>query len=202
MEAAALLKDKMRALRLCGHHLTATEGPLANEDITVQPSERCWIMYELSLDALGSWASLPDIVSAAVIILTRGPGEPQCDRPVPALGPLVCFRARVLPTPPFQTPFEASPAPGGIMQERGEGSLHECVSATRLMSLSVITTQWIGPCREPCAVMRWPALLPPAPSEVDHCCFVSICYAGGEGGRWDWGLLGFEARSVDLLFAA
>lgn len=41
MEAAALLKDKMRALRLCGHHLTATESPLANEDITVQPSERC-----------------------------------------------------------------------------------------------------------------------------------------------------------------
>lgn len=35
------------------------------------------------------------------------------------------------------------------MQERGEGSSDECVSATPLMSPSVITTQWIGLRREP-----------------------------------------------------
>lgn len=62
-------------------------------------------MYELSLDALGSWASLPDIVSAAVIRLARGPGEPQCDRPVPMPGPLVCFLSQSLTDSPLSKPL-------------------------------------------------------------------------------------------------
>lgn len=60
-------------------------GSPTNEDITVQPSERCWIMYELSLDALGSSASLPDIVSAGVIRVERT-WKPQCGRPVATPG--------------------------------------------------------------------------------------------------------------------
>lgn len=70
-------------------------GSPTNEDITVQPSERCWIMYELSLDALWSKASLPDIVSAGVIRLAWT-WEPQCGCPVPAQGPLVFIWARGL----------------------------------------------------------------------------------------------------------
>lgn len=60
-------------------------GSPTNEDITVQPSERCWIMYELSLDALGSSASLPDIVSAGAIGLERT-WKPQCGCPVATPG--------------------------------------------------------------------------------------------------------------------
>lgn len=54
-------------------------------------------------------------------------------------------------------PFEPLPAPRDDAGE-GEGSSDECVSATPLMSFSVITTQWIGPCHEPCVVKQWPAV--------------------------------------------
>lgn len=54
-------------------------------------------------------------------------------------------------------PFEPFPAPGDGAGE-GEGSSDECVSATPLMSFSVITTQWIGLCHEPCVVKRWPVV--------------------------------------------
>lgn len=78
-------------------------------------------MYELSLDALGSWASLPDIVSAAVIRLARRPGEPQCDRPL-APPPLVCFPSQSLanspPLPPVP-PLRRLQPPGG--DNAGEG---------------------------------------------------------------------------------
>lgn len=50
-------------------------------------------------------------------------------------------------------PFEPFPAPGDDVGE-GEGSSDECVSATPLMSFSVITTQWIGLCHEPYVVKQ------------------------------------------------
>lgn len=105
-------------------------------------------MYELSLDALGSCASLPDIVSAGVITLAWT-WEPRCERPGPTQG-----QRRA--TDVFQSqrlPFETFPAPEDDVGE-GEGSTDEYVSATPLMSFSVITTQWIGLCHEPCVVKQ------------------------------------------------
>lgn len=40
----------MRGLRLCTGHLTGSECAV-NEDISTESRERCWIMYEASLDA-------------------------------------------------------------------------------------------------------------------------------------------------------
>lgn len=40
----------MRGLRLCTGHLTGSKCAV-NEDISAESRERCWIMYEASLDA-------------------------------------------------------------------------------------------------------------------------------------------------------
>ena len=98
-------------------------------------------------------------------------------------------------------PFEPLPAPGDDAGE-GEGSSDECVSATPLMSFSVITTQWIGPCHEPCVVKQWPAVFAARLSgdRQNHYCFVIIQYAGEEG----WGIVhicapqrGFDAATQE-----
>lgn len=121
-------------------------GSRTNEDITAQPSERCWIMYELSLDALGSWASLPDIVSAGVIRLAWT-WELRCDQPGQTLGQRRAtgvFLSQSLAAD--ASPFEPSPDPGDGTGE-GRDSTDECVSATPLMSSSVIphTIDWPAP---------------------------------------------------------
>lgn len=109
-------------------------------------------MYELSLDALGSQASLPDIVSAGVIRLAQT-WEPRCDRPGPTPGQRWATGVFLSQRLAQASPFESFPAPGDDEGE-GEGSSDECVSATPLMSFSVITTQWIGLCHEPCVVKQ------------------------------------------------
>lgn len=81
--------------------------------------------------------------------------------------------------------FESFAASGDDAGE-GEGSSDECVSATPLMSFSVITTQWIGLCHEPFVVKRWPVASWPAFGDCQiHYCFVSIQYAGEEA----WGIV-------------
>lgn len=109
-------------------------------------------MYELSLDALGSKASLPHIVSAGVIKIAWT-WVPRCDRPVPTPGKHGATGVFLSQGLAESSPFEPSPAPRDDAGE-GEGSSDECVSATPLMSFSVITTQWIGLCHEPSVVKQ------------------------------------------------